>query len=1044
MFKISKAVALFLIIGGLVWCWASFVSAGTTGKIVGRVTDAQTGEALPGANVVIVGTQMGAATNLDGYYVIINIPVGTYSVKASMMGYDPMVFTEVRVVMDLTTTQNFKLNPAVIEMKVVEVKAERPMVIKDGTSTTRVVTTKEIAALPAASALNVVSNTAGAVGSGAFIHVRGGREDEISYFVDGLSVQDPLVGGIGLQVNTQAIEEVMVITGGFNAEYGEAMSGVVNIVTKEGGEKFSGLGRYTTDEFLGSRSRHYNRFELNFGGPVPLMKNLTYFLSSEITNTQSADAEARFITNNEMWVRDPSSKWFWADTLQFSESTYQADTTEDTLGLKHWSGSWGDSSAEAWNREKEWRIQNGWKDGWKKEKTYYLPHTDGNSYRFQGKLAFKIPALNAKVTLGGLLSRDQRARYSAIWKYALENTRAGMTKGAQYTLNWRHQIGKLTFYVLNINHFETRSQIGVRDPAEEKTRKWWEDYTFISDEDKTTLLNKYGDTAPQPDSIYDGYAGRAQDNSVDDNPYGVRGIFFGGRGLYRVWHKRKAEYNGVKFDLTSQVTRTHQVQGGVEGKFHHVYLKQNSLPWDPVPFKDYYDKYPATGAAYLQDKMEFEGLIVNAGLRLDYLNPAARKKVDYFNLTDTASTIKSLPKYRLSPRLGVSHPISDRTVLHFSYGQFFQTPELRYLYESLGANLARGNVIMGNPDLLAQKTIAYEAGFSHQFTSDIAGDVTLYYKDIFDLIGTRRQISLQTGREYTAYLNSDYGNAKGFEVTVQKRAGGIFSGKISYSLSFAKGTSSSAWEAYIRYIYGGGVDPATGTFIPLPKTDYYLEFDQRHTISASTNFELPEKFGPTLLGVKPLASLSINFQNNIGSGLPYTKENARGEQVGNVNEGRMPWTWNTDLLVTKDLKLFGLGFSTQLEILNLLNRKNVENVYAVTGDPLDDGRLILPSMFTSTIADSITLYNEITDKIDYNGDGDKADTIKMINSYYNKLRDLDGDGQVTPEDEAYKTYVAAYRDYISDPINSGRVPGTVSYGAYAGPRRIRLMLSFNF
>jgi hypothetical protein len=1009
------AMVCMVMAGGLLF-------AGTTGKVVGTVTDSETKEPLPGAVVQLLGTAIGANTDIDGRYMIVNVPVGTYSLQARMMGYDPVTVTNVKSIMDLTTTINFKLKPTVLEVKGIVVEAKRQMVIPDATSTSRVVSTKEIMAMPNASANNVIGNTAGVVTSGGQMNVRGGRSDEMAFFVDGVSVTDALSGAMGAQINTAAIEEVMVITGGFNAEYGEAMSGVVNVVTKEGGDKFNLYGRYTTDMYMMDNSRNYNKGELSIGGPLPFLNNnLGYFLSGELTNTD--DIRPAFMPE-KYYVHDPSQDYFWADTIQYSMAEWDP---ADSVGLIGWKGDWADSSAEDWAAEKVRRIAAGYIRGWKEYDENYLPHGDFNSYRVQGKLTYKIPAWQAKITVGGFANRDQRGSYTSSFKYWLDSYYSLLQKSYQGNVNWRHQISKTTFYNIAINKFSTSTQTGVRDTVAEKDRNWWEDYTFLSDEDADN------------DGMFDAYEGQAYATNVD-NPYGVSGVFYT-YGLARLWEKTRASYVAGKIDVTSQVDKYNQVVGGIEVKQHDVFTKNNSLPWDKVPFEDEYNFKPITGAAYLQDKLEFQGFIVNAGLRLDFMMPESQKKVDNFNLTDTASYVDAETKYKISPRLGISHPVSEKTVLHISYGHFFQQPQLQYLYESLQANIARGNTVMGNPDLGAQRTIAYEIGFNQQFTNDLAGDITVYYKDIFDLLGTRRMTDASSGLEYSAFMNAEYGNVRGFEATINKRASanGIFSGKLSYSLMLAKGTASDPWEGYNRYIYGGGTDPATGLPVPFPKTDSYLEYDQRHTFSVSTNFDLDDKYGPSIAGFKPLANLSINLLNNIGSGFPYTILDSKGNQIGDVNEGRMPWTWNCDLLVTRSFKVAGVNLQLDFEILNLFNRKNVNNVYAVTGDVDNDGSIITLSDFsTSPIPDS-TSYTWY----DYNGDGAQdADepSVMVPNQYYSKWRDLNSDGEIS-QYEKYITYVSAWNDYISDPFTGTRTPNT---RAYADPRTTKLALSFRF
>jgi outer membrane receptor protein involved in Fe transport len=1010
--------ALFVLAGLVLALATGGVLAGTTGKVVGKVTDAKTGEGLPGANVVIVGTRMGAATDLDGSYVIINVPVGTYTVSATMIGFRTVSATGVRSIQDLTSRQDFKLDMAVIGMKELIVPGVRPLIEKSATTTTRITTTKEIEAMPVARPQDVVAVTAGAVGSGNNINIRGGRRDEISYFVDGQSVNDAVVGGAGLNINKLAIQEVMVQTGGFSAEYGEALSGIVNIVTKEGSEKFSGILRATSDQFLGPVSNHFNLYEGSMGGAVPGLKNLKYYVSSELTLTDNNTPY--FLKDKKIWERvpikrnadgtvdrsqlqgggrgDPSTPWVWADTIPNPFSKADSDSV----------------ASGGWDRVKGRRIEANAHDGWKQvDKNWYTP-MDRESYRVQGKLSYAFTP-NMKFSLGANVSRDQYMTFDNTWKYRLDQYAATLDRGFLGTATWRHQLGKKTFYTLAASRFETSRWVASLNPEREKTRggDWWKNYEFMSDKDVNG------------DVVYDEYSGRSATSSTDDNPYGIRQIFVGGNSLYRVWSRRYEAYWGFKGDLTHQIGRVgglHELRGGLEAKQYRVDRKYNSLPWDQNAFRDEYVKrQPVQADAYFLDKMEFEGLVVNAGARFDYLDPKAYKMADWFEQTTRTAgdTVKAKAKYKLSPRLGISHPVSDRTVLHFSYGQFFQTPQLQFLYESVSSNISypnwigRGNQILGDPDQSAQTTIQYETGFSQQLSADVAGDLTMYYKDIQGYSGTHLEIDPNNiGSTVTVYENVDYANVRGFEATIQKRpGGGILSGKLSYSLSVAKGSASNYRFTYDE-LYAG---------YPLTKTDNYLSFDQRHTFSNDLNFALPAAFGPKVGNNPVLGNVNLNFLTTMGSGMPFTPTDSKGQRTGNVNSARKPWSLNTDMRVTKELKVLGLGAQIAWEVTNLFNRKNVVDVYSYTGSPIDDGK-------TFPFNDA-----QFSEQKEYTYDDvrDPNHTRPIPNALYNKLRDTDHNGTVSRE-EAYKTYLDAYQDYSWDPTN------------YGAPRQMKLQFGIRW
>ena len=265
----------------------SFLFAGTTGKITGKVTDTQSGEPLIGANILIVGTNLGAATDAEGKFLILNIPPGNYSVRISYLGYETVLVEGVKIVVDQTTELFEKLSTKTIQVNEVVVTAQTPLIQRDLTSSKSVITRDEINALPVSTFTELLSLQAGVVGSGSNLHIRGGRSNEVAYLIDGMYVQDPLLGGLATQINNDAIQEMSLLSGTFNAEYGDALSGVVNIVTRDGGEKLSGKIEYRTSEFGVKRYADLDESRLNGSLSGTLVDNLTFFLSAEQNNNGS-------------------------------------------------------------------------------------------------------------------------------------------------------------------------------------------------------------------------------------------------------------------------------------------------------------------------------------------------------------------------------------------------------------------------------------------------------------------------------------------------------------------------------------------------------------------------------------------------------------------------------------------------------------------------------------------------------------------------------------------------------------------------------------
>jgi outer membrane receptor protein involved in Fe transport len=703
---------------------------------------------------LIDGTAFGAAVDAEGSYYIVNIEVGKYTVKASMMGYNTVVKDEVRISADLTTTINFELQPEAIKMKGITVKAKRPMVIPDATSTTRISSGKDIESRPTPDYKDALAAEAGVVFSKGGtsqrtkgFHIRGGRGSEVAYLVDGMSVQDRLSASsywtTDVEVATNAIQEMQVMTGGFSAEYGQAMSGVVNIVTKEG-RKTEGLVRVRTDvPFTGIMDEGIKQLEVSLGGPSPISKKLLFFASGAL---QSRDQN------------------------------------------QHWD--------------------------------YALPNTDRESYSTQGKLTYKLtPSL--KGVISGFRSREQFGNSGTFpgneagQKYVPPEYKwATLRKLSQLQGTITHTVTPKVFYDLKAGYFTSHNRYAERDFAWEEERNWYEDYKFrpwwtYCRWPYTSYYGEFWDAKYHDAEYPDTGVAYAGNDSVYYYPHGVPGLF--SMGEPGGTEERQTNYWGFKWDVTSQLNKHQQVKLGTDWRIYELsrtemqYIYRNE---EVVPVLDdmgnqvgneifpgerkienayYWNEYnvtPYEGAIYLQDKIEYPGFVVNAGLRWDYFEPKAWKYVDpmapYKQVPDTLNpgdsvlvmdTVTAKPKHQFSPRFGISFPVTERTVFRLSYGHFFQMPLLRYMYDSHNMNLldSRGPwPLIGNPESEHQKTVQYEFGVAHQLAEELAIDATIFYKDMYGLLGTRF-----VGNEFKSfswYTVQDYGNVKGIELVLRKRA----------------------------------------------------------------------------------------------------------------------------------------------------------------------------------------------------------------------------------------------------------------------------------
>ena len=789
-----KGEALF---AALLFCTA-LARAGTTGKITGRVIDKATQEGLPGASVALVGTAMGAATDRNGDFVILNLPPGVYTLKASFIGYASVSLANVKISINQTTNVTVELTESALQADEVTVVAERPLVRQDATGTVAIVSREDLQTLPVRDFVEAVQLRAGVVGEGDNIHIRGGRSNEVAYLVDGVYVEDPLFGGLGTRIHNDAIEQLEFLSGTFSAEYGDALSGVVNIVTREGAEQFAGKLEGRTGEFAKPYSGYdENRGVLSLSGP--LLTRLSFLLTGEQDNR----------------------------------------------------GSW-------------------------------LPYGYNRDLSTMGKLTYKIsPAL--RLWGSYRYTHGERQNYNHAWKYIPGQYYQSRTWSDQLVLNLKHVLSSRAFYDLKASYFAQRYRLGILDENE----------NFIPPE-------QYLSTAERtfiPDAG-NGFEFYAQANPPE-------------------YTDSRTSTLDLKGDLVWQLHVHHELKTGLELKRHDLELYSIYDPQRNYPYLNDYQREPLEGAAYIQDKMEFPSLILNVGLRLDYADQRAPFRNDPLRPTDIVS---SEPKWQLSPRLGIAHPITDRTNLHFSYGHFFQNPEYQFLYENSQYDLNVREPLFGQPDLEAQKTVAYEVGLAHQFAPTMAAKFTAYYKDVTGLIGTHYYYPYVDGRYvgYTLYINEDYANIKGFEIDLTLRRTRYFSGGLTYTYSVAKGSASSEAEQY----------PGTQESTLL----YYLDFDKTHTFNVNTNLLFRKDEGPSVFGLKPLADTYWNFVIRASSGYPYTPS---GRDVGFVvrNSARMPWNFLFDAEAGKDWKIGSMTLTAFVEALNLTNFKNILYVYPDTGLP---------------------------------------------------------------------------------------------------------------
>ena len=839
--------------------FSNVMFAGTTGKLAGNVKDAKSGEAVVGANIMVKGTYLGAAADVDGYYYINNIPPGEYTITISAVGYQTTIVKDVLIQIDHTTKLDVSLNEKVINMKnEVVVTATRPLVQKDLTSTSATISAKDINMMPVESVNQIVNLQAGVVDG----HFRGGRSGEVAYLIDGVPVTDAYNGGSGVTVENSSIRQMEVISGTFNAEYGQAMSGVVNIVTRDGSPNFHAhvngyLGNYfTTHTDLFQNLNHVDNLstrdiELSLSGPTPI-PHLSYFLTGRY-----------FYNKGYLYGR------------RIFNVTDDVPLVVSTSPLMFIPFNTGDSS--------------------------FVPMNPARRYSANGKLSYSLPKF--KISYSIFWDDNWNKYYDHYSSWTPDGTLNHYRRDITQSFQISHFPSNNTFQSLKLtaNMYDYEGYL-YQDPFDQR---------YVS---------------PQRGIPTSGYTFREGGN--DGSRY----------------QRHTYTYIG-QWSISTQLNKEHTVKVGLEGRLYDLYdhgwnlinltdgIVDSTSPTHSFLFtpgypnvgtitnngsNQMYSKRPYGMSAYVQDKMEYDIMIINAGVRFDYFNanssyPAdSRNPMNIPNFPGANQYTKATPKYQVSPRLGASFPITDKGIIRFSYGHFFQIPNFQNLYTNPDFLVVQGqslSSIMGNPNLKAQKTVMYEIGLQQVLFPNVVLNLSAYYRDIRNLLGMEI-VNTYRGFKYARFINRDYGNVRGFLITLEKRFADYVGAKIDYTYQIAEGNASDPMSVYNN----NQTDPpieATKTVVP-------LNWDQRNTLNISLNVGQPGDW-------------TVGFVFQYGSGMPYTEDIKVSQGVRFENGGRKPPTYNLDMRAQKTFKVAGININAFLYVYNLLDIKNEYGVYSTTG-----------------------------------------------------------------------------------------------------------------
>ncbi len=994
-------------LGWLTWfcCFIPGTLWSANGKLVGRITDRESREALVGASVIIVEqwlgdksfplqTLQGAASDGDGYFVLTNVPPGTYNIRAQMMGYQTLVKQQVRVNLDRTITVDFPLVLSAIEVAEQVVVAEKEVIKADISGTQEIIVTDRIDQTPTTRMDEFINKVKGvelkSTTDGNGLSIRGGQIRETDIRLDGVSMRDPRSDNSYLSLNSTTIEEIQVLTGGFEAKYGDMRSGLVNVVTREGSrEKLdinfkvdmtpSGQQKYFGSDPWGSGSLINRVFAdtsrgdsswcwLGTVGDTSVPADLRYFKGWNKSTEGKNGYDAIGLSRTTKLTPDQKR-----DLWLFQHPQYNYNDDRDIFYEGSISGGLPGGSIPllgGFLKNTTFIL------GAKFENTQYVfPLGPRDSYQ-DWNLSLKLTTRfgNKKVSINGMsakISSITTGRPSTFGGALLDNsgrfgfmnnseasviTQAGLlggndglkqmfNKSRLQFYDLRYHIGgiKFTHTLSNRTFYTVEAQFNYTDHnlspfSLDSTR-----------EDAWVTIETPSVTASGQDTVLSirvldvpsGGSPNASTNWVTD----ITDFFW----VYGGLQSEDSSYSWaahVKADYTTQWGKHHQIESGLALRYTYLSVNagtwlQSKKSWTPDTW-NYYQEHPIDMAYYLQDKLEFEGMVANIGLRADYFNPMKKSfsvshplDLDYAGFYNNVYTYlpgdfgswERWEKFRelleeptgwpthgdnsqlkLSPRLGVSFPITVASKLYFNYGHFYQKPNVSFLYN---LSIFPGGVIAPTPELPMARTVAYEFGYEQRLLSQFLVNLTMYYKDIKDEPLGRTFVDYNEEIYVTKYFPDAYRDIRGIECRFEKNLGTYFTFWSSYEYMLV-----SYGETGLSTVYENRLKAAEEA-----RSANLYTSDLHPSAQGNINFHVPERWGPAFGSWHFLGGWNSNF---------FVEWRDGGHQIINPDQpvdqqkkiDVVDYS-NVDFRLSKLFKTPWASVEFVLTIKNLLNQKRL-------------------------------------------------------------------------------------------------------------------------
>lgn len=917
------------------------IHAGITGKIRGTVKDKTTGESLPGTNVFIshiwqedvekefLGAS-GAATDLNGEFVILQVPPGLYSVTASAMGYTREVKQRVRVSVDRSTQVDFMLTSEVLHLGgEVVVEAKRDLVQMDVSSTESYISKEDYKNTPFANRIeNVISLQSGVSGNilEGELKIREGEALEVGFLLDGMDMYDQKFNRPVISIQPAMVQEIKIMRNGFNAEYGQSRSGVINVITKNPSDRINFSIDY---QFTPAQRPHYGRDKYD-------QDYIVDWLLRDGPNAFEGDTiyvPDGIYENMYTWIGwNKHAENLLNDTNPNNDLT--AEEARELWKWLHRPVKYGDKAGHNFDMSLSGRVPLiPWKANFLLGGKYeYRPFSYPQSRRYYDERISSLKVVNPlnpniKLTLNSMYSEvrsitegsstsswshEDRIEYdggSLDYYYPFRRPvidRYTTVAGAKLL----HTISPTLFYEVNLNHFYVNWTVDRPDSARKEDGRYFHGRLYYD---------------PQSGWIPKEKGYRNKDDIIDGF------TLYGGALTWDNSYNRRTTLNA---NLTNQFHPAHELKAGFE--FIYDDLREDRLHWhnedSTQTFTQNYHVFPIEFAAYVQDKIEFRGMVANIGVRFDYFDvngdrPNPHRALEYANdqenyeayITGNYATFRAKPKYYISPRIGISHPLTSRSKIYFNYGHFVQTPVSEVLYHTM-ADWSRPRVtFMGNADVDFGKNIAYELGCDIGLSDFFQLHFGAFYKDYYDYESGMVYAHSDQSLVMEWYDQNNYQEIRGLEIEIRKTVGRFITGWLNYN--YIKKSVANLEIPNLSQIPIITDDPnvgRNGVLWGVPRSNVeQIQPNARGVITLSA----PEDWGPKYKNYSLLGNTDLSFQVFFQGGgrLQHPRESFRDEHP-DVWFQELDRYW-ANMRLSRLFRIEGMNFEFYMDVSSILHTK---------------------------------------------------------------------------------------------------------------------------